>query len=224
MVSDTSKNETLENSIGETQTEPKASAAAVVEKLLLASETVDLHHGTNLPTVRAAVRLETASRAIPIRRVGQRANAISSHRPVQAPLHTVDFPTVIPFWPAAAPRAAYALQTPTLYQKSVKSLQQGSAVRQPFTTTVFYGNWVDQPLNRSDVEASESSAHSKLTELLMNFKNSITLFPNLPLNSVTGSLGSSTGYFPNEKSNGQNYFSWCQSVKIFLEGRHQFGF
>uniref|UniRef100_A0A9I9EM90 Retrotransposon Copia-like N-terminal domain-containing protein n=1 Tax=Cucumis melo TaxID=3656 RepID=A0A9I9EM90_CUCME len=66
--------------------------------------------------------------------------------------------------------------------------------------------------------------HSKPIELPMYFKNPITSFPNLPSNYITGSLGSFTGNFSGEKLNGQNYFSWSQSVKMFLEGRHQFSF
>ncbi|KAL4016826.1 hypothetical protein IC575_024484 [Cucumis melo] len=89
---------------------------------------------------------------------------------------------------------------------------------------LFSGNEIDQPQNRSDVEAGESSTHSKPTELSMYSKNPVTSFPNLPSNYITGSLGSSTGNFSGEKLNGQNYFSWSQSIKMFLEGRHQFGF
>ncbi|KAL0536840.1 hypothetical protein IC582_025803 [Cucumis melo] len=90
--------------------------------------------------------------------------------------------------------------------------------------SLFSGNGIDQLQNRSDIETGESSTHSKPTELPMYPKNSVTSFPNLPLNYITGSLGSSTGNFLGEKLNGQNYFSWSQSIKMFLEGRHQFGF
>ncbi|KAL0556856.1 hypothetical protein IC582_005373 [Cucumis melo] len=89
---------------------------------------------------------------------------------------------------------------------------------------LFSGNGIDQPQNKSDIEAGESSMHSKPTELLMYSKNPVTSFPNLLSNYITGSLGSSTGNFSGEKLNGQNYFSWSQSIKMFLEGRHQFGF
>ncbi|KAL0536299.1 hypothetical protein IC582_025242 [Cucumis melo] len=58
----------------------------------------------------------------------------------------------------------------------------------------------------------------------MYSKNPVTLFPNSQSNYITGSLGSSTGNFSGEKLNGQNYFSWSQSIKMFLEGRYQFGF
>uniref|UniRef100_A0A9I9EA31 Retrotransposon Copia-like N-terminal domain-containing protein n=1 Tax=Cucumis melo TaxID=3656 RepID=A0A9I9EA31_CUCME len=89
---------------------------------------------------------------------------------------------------------------------------------------LFSGNGIDQPKNRSDIEAGESLTHSKPIELPMYSKNLVTSFPNLPSNYITGSLGSSTGNFSSEKLNGQNYFSWSQSIKMFLEGRHQFGF
>ncbi|KAL0553894.1 hypothetical protein IC582_007798 [Cucumis melo] len=54
----------------------------------------------------------------------------------------------------------------------------------------------------------------------MYSKNPITSFPNLQSNYITGSLGN----FSSEKLNGQNYFSWSQSIRMFLEGRHQFSF
>ncbi|KAL4025768.1 hypothetical protein IC575_014173 [Cucumis melo] len=54
----------------------------------------------------------------------------------------------------------------------------------------------------------------------MYSKNSVTSFPNLQSNYITGSLGNFSG----EKLNGQNYFSWSQSIKMFLKGRHQFDF
>ncbi|KAA0049822.1 reverse transcriptase [Cucumis melo var. makuwa] len=59
----------------------------------------------------------------------------------------------------------------------------------------FRYNEINQPQNRSDIEAGESSTHSKPTELSMYSKNLVTSFPNLPSNYVTGSLGSSTGSF-----------------------------
>ncbi|KAL0556266.1 hypothetical protein IC582_004778 [Cucumis melo] len=89
---------------------------------------------------------------------------------------------------------------------------------------LFSGNGIDQPQNRSDIEAGVSSTHSKPTELPMYSKNPVTSFPNSQSNYITGSLGSSTGNFSGEKLNGQNYFSWSQSIKMFLEGRYQFGF
>ncbi|KAA0059989.1 Cysteine-rich RLK (RECEPTOR-like protein kinase) 8 [Cucumis melo var. makuwa] len=71
---------------------------------------------------------------------------------------------------------------------------------------LFSGNGIDQPQNRSDIEAGESSTHSKPTELSMYFKNTVTSFPNLPSNYITGSLGSSTGNFSGEKLNGPKLF------------------
>ncbi|TYK11079.1 Beta-galactosidase [Cucumis melo var. makuwa] len=94
----------------------------------------------------------------------------------------------------------------------------------PLQQPLFSGNGIDQPQNRSDIEAGESSTHSKPTELPMYSKNPVTSFPNSQSNYITGSLGSSTGNFSGEKLNGQNYFSWSQSIKMFLEGRYQFGF
>ncbi|KAA0052293.1 LRR receptor-like serine/threonine-protein kinase FEI 2 isoform X1 [Cucumis melo var. makuwa] len=121
-------------------------------------------------------------------------------------LRVVGCPTVKPFRPSASSRAAYKLRTATLNCKSVKSVK------------------IDQPQNKSDIEAGASSMHSKPIELPMYSKNPVTSFPNLPSNYITGSLDSSTGNFFGEKLNGQNYFSWSQSIKMFLEGRHQFGF
>ncbi|KAA0054973.1 Double-stranded RNA-binding protein 4 [Cucumis melo var. makuwa] len=60
---------------------------------------------------------------------------------------------------------------------------------------LFSGNGIGQPQNRSDIEASESSTHSKQIELPMYSKNPVPSFPNLPSNYITGSLGSSTENF-----------------------------
>uniref|UniRef100_A0A9I9E9X8 Kirola-like n=1 Tax=Cucumis melo TaxID=3656 RepID=A0A9I9E9X8_CUCME len=94
----------------------------------------------------------------------------------------------------------------------------------PLQQPLFSGTEIDQPQNRSDIEAGKSSTHSKPTKLPMYSKNSITSFPNLLSNYITGSLGSYIGNFSGEKLNEQNYFSWSQSVKMFLEGHHQFDF
>ncbi|KAL0561693.1 hypothetical protein IC582_002133 [Cucumis melo] len=104
-----------------------------------------------------------------------------------------------------------------LYSKHplfVESLQQ----------PLFSSNGINQPQNRSNIEADESSTNSKPTKLPMYSKNPVTSFSNLPSNYITGFLGSSTGNFLGEKLNGQNYFSWSQSIKMFLEGCHQFDF
>ena len=75
-----------------------------------------------------------------------------------------------------------------LYSKHplyVDSLQQ----------SLFSGNGINQPQNRSNIEAGESLMHFKPTELPMYSKNPITSFPNLLSNYITGSLGSSTENF-----------------------------
>lgn len=62
------------------------------------------------------------------------------------------------------------------------------------------------------------------TTLLMYSENSVTLFPTLSFTYVSNSMTQSTRIFMGEKLNGHNYFSWYQSVKMILEGRHKFGF
>ncbi|KAL0545260.1 hypothetical protein IC582_020410 [Cucumis melo] len=94
----------------------------------------------------------------------------------------------------------------------------------PLQQPLFSVNGIDQPQNRSNIEAGKSSTHSEPTELPIYSKNPVTSFPNSPSNYINGSLDSSTGKFPGEKLNWQNYFSWSQSVKMFLKGRHQFNF
>ncbi|KAA0065740.1 DNA-directed RNA polymerases I and III subunit RPAC1 [Cucumis melo var. makuwa] len=83
---------------------------------------------------------------------------------------------------------------------------------------------INQICNRSRVEVGESSTHSKPIDLSMYSKSPITSFPNLSSNYITSSMTTSTTVFLGEKLNGQNYFSWSQSIKMFLEGRQQFGF
>ncbi|KAA0041844.1 cleavage stimulation factor subunit 77 isoform X2 [Cucumis melo var. makuwa] len=76
-----------------------------------------------------------------------------------------------------------------------------------------HGTGIDQVHKKSRFEVGESSTQSKPTDLPMYSKNPLTSFPNL-----------SSGAFPREKLNGQNYFSWSQLIKMFLDGRHQFDF
>ena len=132
------------------------------------------------------------------------------------------FPTVVSLPASRSPTCGLCPpdSNPNLSNLYSKALLSIDPLQQPF----FYGNKTGQPYNRSEVEADESSAHSKPTKLSMYSKNSVTLFPNLPSNYITSCLESSTRNFPCEKLNGQNYFSWSQSVKMFLEGHHQFGF
>ncbi|KAL0550200.1 hypothetical protein IC582_014704 [Cucumis melo] len=111
-------------------------------------------------------------------------------------------------------------QQPTTVNLSNQYNKQQQLYVDSLQQPLFSGNGIDQPLNRSDIEAGKSSTHSKPTELPMYSKNPVTSFPNLQSNYITGSLGNFSG----EKLNGQNYFSWSQSIKMFLEGRHQFGF
>ncbi|KAA0051291.1 Beta-galactosidase [Cucumis melo var. makuwa] len=74
--------------------------------------------------------------------------AVSSHRPAHSLLRAVGCPTVKPFQPSASSSAAYELRIATLNRKSLKSVQ-------------------------SNIEASESSTHSKPTELSMYSKNPV---------------------------------------------------
>ncbi|KAA0025328.1 cysteine-rich RLK RECEPTOR-like protein kinase [Cucumis melo var. makuwa] len=117
-----------------------------------------------------------------------------------------------------APSMSSGQQPSTVNLSNQYSKQQlyADSLQQP----LFSGNEIDQPQNRSNIEAGESSTHSKPTELPMYSKNPVTSFPN----SQSNYMGSSTGNFSGEKLNGQNYFSWSQSIKMFLEGRYQFGF
>lgn len=65
---------------------------------------------------------------------------------------------------------------------------------------------------------------SKSIYLPMYLKDLVTSFSNLSSNYISGSIAPFIGNFPEEKLNGQNYFSWSQSIKMFLEDHHQFGF
>ncbi|TYK31681.1 UBN2_3 domain-containing protein [Cucumis melo var. makuwa] len=150
------------------------------------------------------------------------------------PFHVTAHP--VPFYAPSDDQPSNPSGHPHPHALSTSSGQQPSTVNLPnqyskqqlyvhsLQQPLFSGNGTDQPQNRSDIEAGESSTHSKPTELPMYSKNSVTSFPNSQSNYITGSLGSSTGNFSGEKLNGQNYFSWSQSIKMFLEGRYQFGF
>ncbi|KAA0040181.1 putative mitochondrial protein [Cucumis melo var. makuwa] len=76
----------------------------------------------------------------------------------------------------------------------------------------------------SVIPIGESSTQSKSTNLPMYSKNSITSLLNLSSIYIIAFLAPSIGIFPGEKLNDQNYFSWSQSIKMFLEDCHQFGF
>ena len=63
------------------------------------------------------------------------------------------------------------------------------------------------------------------TSVPMYFENPITSLPTLSSSYVTNTVAQSTAYhFSEDKLNSNNYFSWSQSVKMVLEGRHKFGF
>ncbi|KAA0053629.1 Beta-galactosidase [Cucumis melo var. makuwa] len=94
------------------------------------------------------------------------------------------------------------LQKPSIYLTGVvpqpyalssdQKMIHAPLVSQP----LFSGNGIDQPQNRSDIEAGESSMHSKPTELPMYSNNPITSFPNLQSNYITGSLRNFSGLNP----------------------------
>ena len=73
-----------------------------------------------------------------------------------------------------------------------------------------------------DQSAESSGVQSGLP---MYPENSVTIYPILTTAPhMSGQMGNSTGLIVGEKLNGQNYFSWSQSVKMVLEGRHKFGY
>ena len=88
-------NETLENSLGETQTEPEAATAAIEKLLQRFQKPPVVTMGPPSCVVRAALRPKSTSRAS-FRHVG--------------------------------PRTAHALQTSTLYSKSIKSIDSCAVV------------------------------------------------------------------------------------------------
>ena len=59
----------------------------------------------------------------------------------------------------------------------------------------------------------------------MYSENPVTAFPTLTLAPyLSEPMENSTRLIVGEKLNGQNYFSWSQSVKMMLEGHHKFGY
>uniref|UniRef100_A0A9I9E6Y4 UBN2_3 domain-containing protein n=1 Tax=Cucumis melo TaxID=3656 RepID=A0A9I9E6Y4_CUCME len=226
MVSEQSNNETLENNLGETQieTEPVAAvdaagiaAAAAMEKLLQNLQKPPIYPTGVVPQPYAPSS-DQKTIHVPL------VSGAWAHAP--PPFHVTAHP--VPFYaPSMSNRQTLpAIRILTRRLRAPNSNPQPKqqlyvhSLQQP----LFSGNGIDQPQNRSDIEAGESSTHSKPTELSMYSKNPVTSFPNSKSNYITGSLGSSTGNFSGEKLNGQNYFSCSQSIKMFLEGRYQFGF
>uniref|UniRef100_A0A9I9E5X4 Retrotransposon Copia-like N-terminal domain-containing protein n=1 Tax=Cucumis melo TaxID=3656 RepID=A0A9I9E5X4_CUCME len=221
MVSEQSNNETLENNLGETQieTEPVAGIAAAVDAAM-----EKLLQNLQKPLI------------YPTGVVPQPYAPPSDQKMIHAPpsFHVTAHP--VPFYAPSNVQPSNPFGHPHPHAPFTSSGQQPSTVNlsnqyskqqlyvHSLQQPLFSGNGIDQPQNRSDIEAGESSTHSKPTELPMYSKNPVTSFPNSQSNYITGSLGSSTGNFSGEKLNGQNYFSWSQSIKMFLEGRYQFGF
>ena len=59
----------------------------------------------------------------------------------------------------------------------------------------------------------------------MYSENPVNSFPNLFSPYVTNTVTqSSVHHLSEEKLNDNNYFSWSQSIKMVLEGRHKFSF
>ena len=226
MVSEQSNNETLQNNLRETQieTEP-VTAAAAVEKLLQNLQKPPIYPTGVVPQPYAPPFDQKLIHA-PL------VSGAWAHAP--PPFHVTAHP--VPFYAPSDVQPSNPSGHPHPHAPSTSSGQHPSTVNlsnqyskqqlyvDPLQQPLFSGNGIDQPQNRSDIEAGESSTHSKPTELPMYSKNPVTSFPNSQSNYITGSLGSSTGNFSGEKLNGQNYFSWSQSIKMFLEGRYQFGF
>ena len=76
-----------------------------------------------------------------------------------------------------------------------------------FTRAAHLWYQIDKLHNKSGFEVGKSSAQSKPTDLPMYSKNSVTSLPTLSSNYITSSLAPSTGVYPGETLNGNNYFS-----------------
>ncbi|KAA0059996.1 putative tRNA pseudouridine synthase [Cucumis melo var. makuwa] len=224
-----SNNETLENNLEETQieTEPVTAAAVdaavptAMEKLLQNLQKPPIYPTGVVPQPYAPPSDQKMIH-VPL------VSGAWAHAP--PPFHVTAHPVLFyapsdvqPSNPSGHPHP-HAPPMSSEQQPSIVNLSNQYSKQQLYVDSLqqppFSGNGIDQPQNRSDIEAGESSTHSKPTELPMYSKNPVTSFPNLQSNYTTGSLGNFSG----EKLNGQNYFSWSQSIKMFLEGRHQFGF
>ncbi|KAA0048808.1 kirola-like [Cucumis melo var. makuwa] len=79
---------------------------------------------------------------------------------------------------------------------------------------------------RKQIAALEATLRTTSnTSIPMYSENPVISFPTLSSPYVTNTVALSTAYhFSGDKLNDNNYFSWSQSVKMVLEGRHKFGF
>ncbi|KAA0052319.1 Beta-galactosidase [Cucumis melo var. makuwa] len=111
--------------------------------------------------------------------------------PLYVPSDVLSYPSGHPH--SQAPSMPSGQQPSTINLSNLYS--KNSLYVDPLQQPLFSRNEIDQPHNRSDIEADESSTLSKPTELSMYSKNPVTSFPNLLSNYITGSLGSSTGNF-----------------------------
>ena len=77
---------------------------------------------------------------------------------------------------------------------------------------------------RQQIAALEATLGTTST-LPMYSENPVNSFPNVSSPYVTNTVAQSSMYhLSGEKLNGNNYFSWSQSVKMVLEGRQKFSF
>ncbi|KAA0054530.1 Beta-galactosidase [Cucumis melo var. makuwa] len=165
MVSEQSNNETLENNLGETQIETKpVTAAATMEKLLQNLQKPSIYPMGVVPQPYAPPSDQKPAPFYGPSDV-QPSNPSGYRHPYAPPMSSgQQFSTV---------------NLSNLYSKHplyVDSLQQ----------PLFSGNIFDQPQNRSDIEAGESSTHSKPTELPMYSKNPMFLEGRHQFGFLTG--------------------------------------
>ena len=68
------------------------------------------------------------------------------------------------------------------------------------------------------IEATPGAPSNNHLTPLVYFENLVTSLYALFSSHVSNPVAQSTRYFLGEKLNGQNYFSWSQSIKTILEG------
>ncbi|KAA0067137.1 Cysteine-rich RLK (RECEPTOR-like protein kinase) 8 [Cucumis melo var. makuwa] len=185
MVSERSNNETLENNLRETQieTEPVTAVVGIVvamEKLLQNLKKPPIYL-TGVVSQSYAPPSDQKMIHAPLV-FGAWAHALP-------PFHLTAQP--IPFYASSDVQPSNPSGHPHPHASSMSFGQQPSIVNlyskhslyfDSLQRSLFSGNGIDQPQNRSDIEPDESSMHSKPIELSMYSKNLAKSFFLVPIN------------------------------------------
>ncbi|TYK19407.1 Cysteine-rich RLK (receptor-like protein kinase) 8 [Cucumis melo var. makuwa] len=198
MVSEQSNNETLENNLEETQieTEPVTVVVAAAVDAAVVVATEKLLHNLQKPPIYPTGVVSQPYAPLSDQKMIHASLMSGAWAHVSPPFHVTAQP--VPFYAPSDVQPSNSSGHPHPHAPPMSFVQQPSTVnlsnlysKQPLYVDslqqpLFSGNEIDQPQNKSDIEADESLMHSKPTELPMYFKNPMFLEGRHQFDFLTG--------------------------------------